>query len=192
MLGTALGGMVGMWRDACRKFPIPLTVCNHALPTRAPSFACPRYSSADLMKQKTARSRAWNGAALFSLAWLAASPANAANLYWDLDGANPGPGFLDGGIWDISAFNWSLDSTGSSATQAWSNSPGTDIAIFSAGELGAAAGSYTVTLTGTGASDPGAVVGGIVVKDGRVTFGGQVFNSAVSIGSCTVSVGPGS
>jgi fibronectin-binding autotransporter adhesin len=74
---------------------------------------------------------------------LCCASAHAAIKYWDIDGATPGAGgATPSGTWSTGAANWSTDSTGSSATAAWSGT--TDTAIFSAGSD--ATGEFTVNL----------------------------------------------
>jgi autotransporter-associated beta strand protein len=67
--------------------------------------------------------------------------AQAANLYWDANGATAGSGNA-GGLWEGS--NWTSDSTGSVLTGPWTDS---NSAVFSAGTDGT--GDWTVTLGAT-------------------------------------------
>ncbi len=107
---------------------------------------------------------------------IAQGPAlQAANLYWDVNGATPGAGTA-GGTWD-SGTNWSADSTGSSATTGWTNG---ESAVFSASTDATAA--KTVTIAGTVAT-PSILLeenGLVTLSGGSIDItGGSVFNTAV-------------
>jgi autotransporter-associated beta strand protein len=110
---------------------------------------------------------------LLSLA-LGSISSQAAVKYWDNNGATAGAGGpTPTGTWDTTSSKWTTDPTGSSATTTWADS---DTAIFSAGSD--ATGLYTNNLTA------GRTVGGLVVKDGIVTFTG----SAIALGTSTATV----
>lgn len=81
-----------------------------------------------------------------------------ADVYWDIDGATAGAGGASpAGTWDTgTTANWTTDSTGSSATQVWTNG---DSAIFAAGSN--ATGQYNVTNSGV-------TVDNLTQQEGRV------------------------
>lgn len=64
-------------------------------------------------------------------------------LYWDTDGATAGTPSTASGDWNGATSNWSLESTGESATSTWVDGVG---AVFSAG---APSGTQTVSVSGS-------------------------------------------
>ena len=88
------------------------------------------------------------------------TPADAASLYWDSNGTDPGAGVTPNGTWGIDPF-WNLFDANVPA-----NTPTTilDIVTFSAGAD--ATGSYTVTVNGTQTARV------ISIEDGAPTFAG--------------------
>src|SRR5262249_41939250 len=91
-----------------------------------------------------------------------ATGVSEAALYWDINGPTPGAGGVTpSGAWDNATHNWSADSTGSSATQAWS--PG-ELPSFSAGSD--ATGQFTVNVSGT------QIVSGLVFLTGQPVLAG--------------------
>src|SRR5262245_7542998 len=120
-------------------------------------------------------------ASLIAISWmfLAGPPAvQAANKYWDINGATAGAGGASpAGTWNSSNTLWSTSSAGSSATAAWTAG---DKAIFSAGND--ATGSFLVTLTGTQDAS-----GGVTIEEGTVSFATGV----VAAGAGPVTVGNG-
>src|SRR5688572_22351566 len=91
----------------------------------------------------------------------------AANVYWDVDGANTaGAGGAGAPSGDWSGFkpNFNSNSTGTGAGMTKSRTTSADTVIF--GGTTNAPGDYTVTVTGT---QPAA---GITVNEGNVTFAG--------------------
>ena len=114
------------------------------------------------MKKLAPRKLRSRAAGLSLLLSVLAHPAGASNLYWDLNGATAGCGSATpNGLWE-GAF-WSTDSTGSSATAAWTEG---NFPEFAAGSDGT--GSYTVT-----AGSPHHIVGALQrVSSGTVTLAG--------------------
>jgi fibronectin-binding autotransporter adhesin len=107
----------------------------------------------------------------------------AADSYWDINGASPGAGggaFPDG-IWDGTTANWSPDPTGSSETRPWTSG---DTAVFSAGPYNDAAGTFTVTVSGT------QTAAGVRVEEGNVTLSGGTLSLNVA-GGGTIDVASG-
>ncbi|HEX8521083.1 MAG TPA: autotransporter-associated beta strand repeat-containing protein [Tepidisphaeraceae bacterium] len=96
----------------------------------------------------------------------------AANKYWDPNGATPGAGAAPGGNWDTTTSNWSTDSTGSVAGTTWAAN---DTAIFSAGSD--ATGAYTVTLSGSQSA------AGIKIEEGTLSLS----TGTLSLGTSTSS-----
>ncbi len=92
---------------------------------------------------------------LFSI--MAFTPAHAATLYWDTNGATVYSGNT-GGIWGVDSF-WSSDARGLSSTGAYAT--GSDV-VFAAGIDGT--GSYTVTLS------PGQSASSLNFQEGHVTI----------------------
>jgi fibronectin-binding autotransporter adhesin len=72
------------------------------------------------------------------------APATQAQLFWDVNGANPGSSDTGDatGTWDSLTSNWTTDSSGSIGTTSW-DSINTPVAEFSAG-LGGSSSNYTV------------------------------------------------
>ncbi len=93
--------------------------------------------------------------------------AQAATLYWDINGTNAGAaaggGSTAAGTWDTLTNNWNTASTGLSATTTWVNGT-TSAAIFSAGTN--ATGTYNVTLGNSAAIS----VNSITFEEGTVTI----------------------
>ncbi len=92
-----------------------------------------------------------------------AASIQAATVYWDIDGANPGAGgATPAGVWDsgITA-NWTADAAGASAGTTFTDN---DDAVFSA--AADATGSYGVGLSGT------PIVGNLTVEEGNITISG--------------------
>lgn len=105
--------------------------------------------------------------------------AQAANLYFDTNGATAGSGNA-AGAWD-SGTNWSTDATGAIATVGWTNGQS---AVFSAGTDGTA--TKAVTLAGTIATPSILLeeVGLVNITGGTIDItGGSVFNSSVLAGT---------
>lgn len=92
--------------------------------------------------------------------------AQAANLYWDSDGATAGgsSSTTAAGTWGVSNF-WSTSSLGNAATGAWVAG---STAIFSAGTD--VTGTYGVTVSGT------QVAAGITIEQGSITFSAGAIN----------------
>lgn len=112
---------------------------------------------------------------VFALASAAAPLASAATVYWDANAATAGSGNL-GGTWDAGT-NWSTDSTGSIATQAWANN---DSVVIAAGTDGV--GGFTITLAGTVAT-PSILVeeaGAKTISGGTITLGGGTLDTAAA------------
>jgi len=101
------------------------------------------------------------------------TPAQAANLYWDTNGATAGAGGpTPTGTWDAATTaNWNTNSDGIGATQTFS---GKNRAFFAAGSD--ATGSYTVTVSGTIGiqKQPNSVN----VQEGNVTLSGGTIGAA--------------
>lgn len=111
--------------------------------------------------------------ALVAAATLAvAQGASAATQYWDLNGGTAGLGGAAGGTWDLSANNWSLDSTGASATSPWINAndavfDGTAGTVNVDGTAGVTVGNMTFNVTGY------TVTGGQLTLTGAPTIKGS-------------------
>ncbi|OYW76045.1 MAG: hypothetical protein B7Z37_10555 [Verrucomicrobia bacterium 12-59-8] len=95
--------------------------------------------------------------AVLLLSILAFTPAHAATLYWDTNGATVYSGNT-GGIWGVDSF-WSSDERGLSSTGAYA--AGSDV-VFAAGIDGT--GSYTVTLS------PSQSASSLNFQEGHVTI----------------------
>ncbi|MBA4105021.1 MAG: hypothetical protein C0485_04625 [Pirellula sp.] len=113
---------------------------------------------------------------------LTTGSAGAAVRYWDIDGANPGPGFdpIDGS-WDLESFNWSPNAAGDADTVAWA--PG-DEAVFSGGAT-----PFDGTVTLYGGLDPA----GMTVENGRVilALSGTSATTSLAIGANPIRVNQG-
>src|SRR5262245_10437281 len=93
---------------------------------------------------------------------------HAADRYWDINGDTAGAGgATPAGTWNAANTFWSSDSTGLSATSAWTAG---DKAIFSAGND--ASGAFTVTVSG--AQDAS---GGVTIEEGTISFSGSAVNA---------------
>jgi len=102
---------------------------------------------------------------------LASLPDTAsAAAYWDINGATAGSGVVAAGtyIWSTGVANWTADSTGSSATNVWTNG---DSAIFSAGTD--ATGQFNVTNGGVTVGDITQEEGRIRITNGTLTLAGS-------------------
>jgi fibronectin-binding autotransporter adhesin len=120
-----------------------------------------------------------------------ASNSQAASVYWDIDGANPGSGgATPGGNWED--VNWSTAGAGDADTASWISG---DTAILSAGSD--ATGSFTLNLSSAN------TIGGLTVQEGSPTISGTgslVLNnsetpffitSAVTVSSAITGSGQG-
>jgi autotransporter-associated beta strand protein len=94
-----------------------------------------------------------------------ASIAQAADSWWDVNGATAGSSgtATAGGNWTGS--NWTADSAGSAATTTWTSG---DRALFAAGAN--ATGAYTVTVSGAQTASS------LVMEEGTVTLNGGSIN----------------
>jgi len=98
--------------------------------------------------------------ALAVLALVAVQPAQAASVYWDIDGATEGAGgATPAGTWDAANTYWNDTADGTGTTAIWAAG---DTAVFAAGTD--ATGEYTVTVDGT--QD----IGGLTFEEGTVTL----------------------
>jgi MYXO-CTERM domain-containing protein len=112
--------------------------------------------------------RFWDIAAALTLTStiLLTCSARGADAYWDIDGATAGAGgTAPAGTWSTANANWSTDSTGSSATQVWTNG---DSALFSAGSN--ATGTFTVTNSGVTVDDITQQEGKFLISGGTLTL----------------------
>ncbi|HSY18930.1 MAG TPA: YDG domain-containing protein, partial [Candidatus Acidoferrales bacterium] len=113
-------------------------------------------------------------------ATLASPSVNAANLYWDINGATAGAGGTSpSGTWDTAA-NWTTDPTGASATTTWVSD---SVAIFSAGTD--ATGAYTSSLSGTQSAS------GVLFSNGTATVSGGTLTLTGSGGPILVAATKG-
>jgi autotransporter-associated beta strand protein len=101
--------------------------------------------------------------------------------YWDVDGANPGPGDPIDGNWDLEALNWSSSAAGDVDTVAWAAG---DEAVFSAGAT-----PFDGTFTLFGGLDPA----GMTVENGRVilALSGSSATTSLAIGGNPIRVNQG-
>jgi autotransporter-associated beta strand protein len=116
-------------------------------------------------------------AVLLLAAGSAATAHAQGTLYWDINGADPGAGQIDGftdGVWGTDSF-WSTDPNGAVATGPWTAG---DHAVFSAGNDAMDA-FIDVTGTQTAAS--------VTIEDGTVFIASGI----VDTGAGNVTVGPG-
>lgn len=112
---------------------------------------------------------------------LTTASAGAAVRYWDIDGANPGPGDPIDGNWDLESLNWSPNAAGDADTVAWA--PG-DEAVFSAGAT-----PFDGTVTLFGGLDPA----GMTVENGRLilALSGPSATTSLAIGANPIRVNQG-
>src|SRR5689334_6476528 len=128
------------------------------------------------MRGKRSR-RAW--IALMVAAGTLPRMAQAANQFWDINGASTGAGgTAPSGTWNSSNTNWNGNSAGTLTATTWTAG---NTAVFSAGSD--ATGAFTVTL-GTSQS-----AGGLTVEEGTLTLGGSATLTFAS--GAIVDVAPG-
>lgn len=117
-----------------------------------------------------------------------ASLAQAASVYWDINGnvagATSDAGGVADGIWSTSAVNWSTNSGGGLATIAWAAN---DSALFSAGTN--ATGASTITLSGAQSAgiitvDEGSI---ILTGDALSTTGTSLIKSTLTLNNAFTS-----
>lgn len=109
---------------------------------------------------------------------IAASAPAQITLYWDLNGATAGSGVTPTGIWDTTTANWSASAAGTVATTLYAPA---SVAVFSAGTD--AAGSYTVTVSGTqNAVSISVVSGNPTFSGGTITLSGAIPTFSVASG----------
>src|SRR5687767_4476871 len=106
-----------------------------------------------------ASKRGGRGLAMFAAAVLGASPALAADMYWDANGSIAGAGGPSpSGTWGLNNF-WTLNSNGTTATAAWNSA---NTAVFAAGTD--ADDFYTVNINAT------QTAAGLRFEEGMVTL----------------------
>jgi fibronectin-binding autotransporter adhesin len=117
--------------------------------------------------------------------------AQAGTLYWDTNGSTAGAGTsgVANGTWSTGVADWTIDSTGSSATVVYT--PGSDV-VFSAGTD--ATGTSTVTLAAAETANSVTVNTGTISLSGNsITLGAGGLNIAsgtsITQGSTTLVIG---
>lgn len=109
---------------------------------------------------------------------ITAQAASAQTLYWDTNGDTAGAGVTATGTWNASNTNWTTDSTGSSATVAYT--AGSNVVFAAGSDLTSA----TVTM-----SSPG-TVNSFTFLQGNITLGGSGL-SVVTATATNITVAAG-
>ncbi|MEZ0274147.1 MAG: beta strand repeat-containing protein, partial [Roseimicrobium sp.] len=123
------------------------------------------------------------GAALLASTFLSTTPqANAAPVYWDVNGTTAGSGAIDGSTitWNTDPL-WNTAAGGTGSTAAWISG---DTAVFAAGTD--ATGTYTISVSGT------QEVSGLTFEEGAFTLsGGTLGISTATGGTANINVAAG-